>query len=1133
MSISDHNTAYELQKFICDALKQSKELNDLSITFIPENSKDIEFEIKKNLQQQGLVGIVMTPNCSYIGHDGAGVSFDVEDLTLQIVEYVPINRASNRISCATGLDVANYCVSYLGGPQAAIGFGKLCPKGIEQGEDNGLLVTKATFDCAIDGGYGGEFPEISAFHVFNPYVTVDQISGLFDLSSLLSVDFKSIINGITDLSNDVTEISGDLVGVKDDIETLSDDLGDAKANIETLSDDVNDISSQLSNITPKDLSNYIPYTDSDFGKDSLTIGVRDETTWAGKASTVLGYKCYANGSYSMAQGIEAKAAGGYSHAEGVGTYAGVMAGHAEGWSTSCNTGMGSHSEGYLTDAHASFSHTEGMETYTGSMYSHAEGRANKITGTGSQASRAAGLWNTIQDGLGNDIAGISNVIKVGNYNSVAGYNNSLKGELTHIEGSNNYLSRYNENFGKNNHIEGASLDGAGVDCNQLHVEGENHTLRSYDNVAHPAEDLHIEGYKTDIVFTDSGTDSSFKANHFEGQNNYLVGYLKENSHINGNHIQGSNHKIMLEHGESLSSSFIGGENCRINGGLSNSFIYGTNLRVGDVNESFIAGSAYPRTNDILSNITNSFIFTNDVWCENITNSIIMGDGTSKIPKLYYSFLWDVYGNPFYANCYDLLYPQISGCFGSFTINPSITYDSETNGRSGDLNFFIGPQRVADVIEGNICRNSSLSIGTTQNQFSYMKYAVICNRHIGKSWIKNVTVHAASGSGVKTDDVKLVLWAHKASSSTYDDSSVSYIGCSLNSLKQTAGANNTWYFVDRYSFTGFGNAELPENCDLIIQAVPSSENPDSTWTWSTYSTKWSLLSGKASTTTDDCVCVAELGSFKYEIVASVEYYNKAPSGRILDGNALAANSLVGQTDTFCPVTMTKGKMKVDVAGLSPYVTEAGHFGVVAVCNTGSGYNKQNLGQTVIADTKELVICKPNQLNSYKHPGVVSPSLDSAPSDKIECDTACIGDKAVMKAYAPKSLSAYTNDAGFVTYADIPVFNAFDNFNLVSTDTEISILNGTIAEITTNLTGNSPSELTVVLPEDSDDYLQKCQIVIDGSAFYESLRTGLILTVRTYNGTELISKNEVVEEMVFKFVQYKKNTWVYKQIDPIDM
>ena len=33
-----------------------------------------------------------------------------------------------------------------------IGFGKLCPNGIEQGEDGGLLVTKLTFRTYVENG---------------------------------------------------------------------------------------------------------------------------------------------------------------------------------------------------------------------------------------------------------------------------------------------------------------------------------------------------------------------------------------------------------------------------------------------------------------------------------------------------------------------------------------------------------------------------------------------------------------------------------------------------------------------------------------------------------------------------------------------------------------------------------------------------------------------------------------------------------------------------------------------------------------------------------------------------------------------------------------------------------------------
>ena len=94
----------------------------------------------------------MTPNATYLGHNGTSEAYQLDDLTIQFVEYTPINRATNKASVVTGLDLANYTSELLGGPNAVIGFGKLCPNGIEQGEDGGLLVTKLTFSTYVENG---------------------------------------------------------------------------------------------------------------------------------------------------------------------------------------------------------------------------------------------------------------------------------------------------------------------------------------------------------------------------------------------------------------------------------------------------------------------------------------------------------------------------------------------------------------------------------------------------------------------------------------------------------------------------------------------------------------------------------------------------------------------------------------------------------------------------------------------------------------------------------------------------------------------------------------------------------------------------------------------------------------------
>ena len=109
----------------------------------------------------------MTPNARYLGHTGTNSAYQLDDLTLQIVEYTPINRAKNQPSVITGLDLANYCAEILAGPNSVIGFGNINTKSIEQGEDNGLLVTKAIFQTALTNG---QQPII-----YVPFVTKDEM----------------------------------------------------------------------------------------------------------------------------------------------------------------------------------------------------------------------------------------------------------------------------------------------------------------------------------------------------------------------------------------------------------------------------------------------------------------------------------------------------------------------------------------------------------------------------------------------------------------------------------------------------------------------------------------------------------------------------------------------------------------------------------------------------------------------------------------------------------------------------------------------------------------------------------------------------------------------------------------------
>ena len=166
--LSAYNVFHELQQNICDIMNKSQVLKDAKIEFIAENRLDIDYQIKESLKKQGLAAVVMTPNATYLGHNGSNEAYQLDDLTIQFVEYTPINRAKNKASVITGLDLANYTSEILGGPNSVIGFGKLCPNGIEQGEDGGLLVTKLTFRTYIENGNTGPI-------IYVPFVTIDEM----------------------------------------------------------------------------------------------------------------------------------------------------------------------------------------------------------------------------------------------------------------------------------------------------------------------------------------------------------------------------------------------------------------------------------------------------------------------------------------------------------------------------------------------------------------------------------------------------------------------------------------------------------------------------------------------------------------------------------------------------------------------------------------------------------------------------------------------------------------------------------------------------------------------------------------------------------------------------------------------
>ena len=254
--LSAYNVFHELQQEICDVLNKSQILTANNVQFFPENRCDIDYQIKNSLKKQGIACVCLTPNARYLGHTGTNSAYQLDDLTLQIVEYTPINRANNQPSVITGLDLANYCAEILAGPNSVIGFGNINTKSIEQGEDNGLLVTKAIFQTALTNG---QQPII-----YVPFVTKDELSAAIeDLSATVDsrlsntqsrwgniagdlsdqTDLKLALDGLSDAidinTSNINEISTGLEAVQNELATTSALLSDALDGLSNAIDDAN------------------------------------------------------------------------------------------------------------------------------------------------------------------------------------------------------------------------------------------------------------------------------------------------------------------------------------------------------------------------------------------------------------------------------------------------------------------------------------------------------------------------------------------------------------------------------------------------------------------------------------------------------------------------------------------------------------------------------------------------------------------------------------------------------------------------------------------------------------------------------------------------------------------------------
>lgn len=113
--LNQSNLFYDVQNAVVGILNADESLS--AVNFFAENNKAIEEEIESALRRQGICGIVMVNDAVYQGrYQGEATVWQIDKLTVQVVENVPVNRANNNPKyVGTCQDVAYAAAEKLGG----------------------------------------------------------------------------------------------------------------------------------------------------------------------------------------------------------------------------------------------------------------------------------------------------------------------------------------------------------------------------------------------------------------------------------------------------------------------------------------------------------------------------------------------------------------------------------------------------------------------------------------------------------------------------------------------------------------------------------------------------------------------------------------------------------------------------------------------------------------------------------------------------------------------------------------------------------------------------------------------------------------------------------------------------------
>ena len=205
------NILEEVQQYVADKLNADEQLS--SCTFIAENRRDVEFQIKQALGKQGIIGLVMTPKATFAGaYMDASLVWQLDELEIDIVENVVINRGKQG-DFITGQDAAMRLFDVLS-PLSGKNEGQFSPVSYSEGEDNSLLVNKCILKCLVHKDQPPELrTKVTYTDSSTTYLSIDGVLNSESIPNIENVVNVEVGNSISSISDNTFSNCSNLTSV--------------------------------------------------------------------------------------------------------------------------------------------------------------------------------------------------------------------------------------------------------------------------------------------------------------------------------------------------------------------------------------------------------------------------------------------------------------------------------------------------------------------------------------------------------------------------------------------------------------------------------------------------------------------------------------------------------------------------------------------------------------------------------------------------------------------------------------------------------------------------------------------------------------------------------------------------------